>query len=249
MTRDGAPGRLWGSRRSRTLLTVFFVLHWGAVGTYLLPTERASVELFPGIGQRITYALAPRLARATWPVARPYLDMTATRQHWTLFAPWPANWENSVRVAPFFPVPGRDDLWVVDTLVVEGPRERPYPHILDHRTFRVLYNLGYENWGDVYRPYFAREMCRTLRTPDGRAPSGVALVVEWWLMEPPWWERTGERYRQWLGGYDCAEEDGGPPVERWTAYGLPAVVDPTGWDTVTVRDTTTAAGEPEGSVR
>ncbi len=213
-----------------------------------MPVERSSVELFPRWLQEIVYRVVPRVAPVTWPVARHYLDITGTRQHWTLFAPWPANWKSSVMVAPFFPEEGHSDRWRVDTLVVEGPYERPYPHVLDHRTFRILYNLGYENSGTVYRPYFAREMCRTLRTDAGVAPDGVSLMIDWWLMSAPWLGEGDEYYRQWLGGFDCQEEDQGPgPAKRrWTAYGLPATMDVSGWSVAEWPDSASVADDRPG---
>lgn len=266
MTSDGpsSPGG-GGSRRARLLLSFFFVLHWGAVAVYILPKERSSLELLPDPLEETAFWVIPRLVRAAWPVAQPYVDMTATRQHWTLFAPWPASWSSSIRVVPFFPVAGTDTLWQADTVEIQGPVERGPPYFLHHRTYRLLYNLGYDSWGTFYRPFFAREMCRSLQARDGRTPSGLSLVAEWRYLVPPW-EGEGARpeasplrspsvnhtdtgdeaafYRQWLGGFDCAAQPDTAGHRAWSTYGLPDPLPVEGWPRVGPA----SGGGPEAAV-
>lgn len=224
MTPDPEPEGPAG-RRSRALLSFFFLLHWGAVCAYLLPGTRAALEPLPEALRVPATLVFPRMVRAVWPVARPYLDLTATRQHWMMFAPDPADWTPSVEVVPHFEV--EDGGWRADTLRLRGPREAGYPHFLDHRTFRVLFNLGYEDWGAWYRPWFAREMCRSIVNPAGGTPEGVALLARWDPIRPPWEEPGRAPYVQWMGGFDCPEQ--AEPRAPWRGYGLPYPVDPSGW--------------------
>ncbi len=246
MTPEGPSGGSGGSRRQRVILSIFFVVHWGAVFTYVLPQERESLDLLPGWARAVALWTIPRAVNNAWPVAKPYLDITATRQTWTLFAPWPANWKSSIRVVPYFPVPGSDALWVADTVVLQGSVERPYPHILGHRTYRILYNMGYDDWGVGYRPHFARELCRSLRTTDGRAPDGLSLLAVWWPLTPPWEGTPGDRYDQFLGGFDCEADERANARAPWKRYGLPAALDASGWPEVAARDTTAAEARPGG---
>lgn len=207
------------SRRTRVLLSLFFLLHFGAVLAYVGPAEPDSLERLPEPLRTPLQAVAPPLVRAAWPVARPYLDLTGARQHWSLFAPDPAAWAASVEVVAYYPAGGAGDeaaggrpgtrparAWTADTVLLRGPREVPYPHLVDHRSFRVLYNLGYEGWGAFYRPIFARHLCRTLREEgSGRRPVGVALTSIWEHTRV-WWRDPADEpglYRQPLGGYDC----------------------------------------------
>jgi hypothetical protein len=182
--------------------------------------------------------VVPPVVRRLQPLAGPYLELTATRQNWRLFAPWPADWKGSLEVVPYFPVPGSDDQpgWQADTLRIRGPMEVPYPHLLHHRTYRILFNMAYVGWGEAYRPHFAREMCRTLRTRDGRAPDGVSLVAEWRYIRPPWSAESVPSYRQRMGGFDCPDQTGRRQRASWPPYGLPRTVDVSGWPVVSARD-------------
>lgn len=209
-------------RLGRVLLSLFFVLHWGAIAAYLLPVDDEALEPLPAWMRPVAAAAIPP-ARAAWPLARPYLDLTGTRQHWTLFAPEPADWVPSVRVVAHFPEVHAGTGWRADTVLVRGPREAAYPHLLHHRTYRVLFNIGYEAWGVQYRRLFAREMCRSLPDAAGHPPAGVELMATWHSMPLPWRDEAPARapYEQWLGGFDCGP-DPRPPEAPWPAYGLPA---------------------------
>jgi len=241
----GAPERARADSgvRRRRLLTVLLILHWGAVADYVLPATREALDPLPAWLEPAVAAVVPRVVRWTSPITLPYLNLTATRQTWTLFAPYPAEWTNSVRVVPYFPAADGEG-WVADTLVLRGPREAPYPHILHHRSFRVMWNLGYERWGAWYRPLFAREMCRTLRDRGGRAPQGVLLLNRWTPIQIPWAKRESSVYDQRLGGFDCATSDEAGRV-AWRAYGLPEPVDTHAWGRVNAAapDSAGAAGD------
>lgn len=218
--------------RSRRALTAFFLLHWGAVLAWVLPGTPEALEPLPDWMEPTVSAVLPPVLRWVRPVAEPYWDLTATRQTWTLFAPSPAEWVSSVRVVPFFPAAaeGGAARWVADTLLLEGPEQVPYPHLLRHRTYRVLWNLGYEAWGTSYRALFAREMCRTLRTADGRAPDGVVLLDRWTRIPVPWAGGAPDVYDQRLGGFDCAPFSGDGRA-AWAEYGLPERIDDRDWPT------------------
>lgn len=220
-----------GGARQRRLLTVFLLVHWWAVLAYVLPSTREALAPVPDPLEVVAGKVIPKAVLLTLPVTEVYWNLTATRQTWTLFAPWPAAWSNSVRVVPYFPA--GEGTWVADTVQVEGAAERPYPHLLRHRSYRILFNLGYTAWEGWYRPFFAREMCSTLRDQDGRRPEGVALQAVWTPIPVPWQEgQDTTPYPQRLGGYDCSAlriHDGSP----WREYGLPEVLDTRGWPVVT----------------
>ncbi len=231
------PGGPLPGRRTRLLLSLLLLLHWGSVCWYLAPTSRAGVEALPAWLQPGAGLLFPGVLPRAAPVAGAWLDLTATRQHWTLFAPWPANWASSIRAVPYFP--DAHGGWYADTVIVRGAPEAPYPHVLHHRTYRILFNLGYDGFGAQYRPYFARALCRSLRTAGGEGPEGVALEAVWEATVAPWEEGAPEPYRQRLGGYRCADvADLGPtdgPVGdawAWRPYRLPAPVPVEGWPRV-----------------
>jgi len=224
----GDPSRpeLVGTGRRR-LLTVFLLLHWGAVAAYVLPSTRDALEPFPDALEPLAGKVIPKAVILALPVAEPYWNLTATRQAWTLFAPWPSAWGASVRVVPYFPTEEGGG-WRADTVRVEGAAERPYPHLLRHRSYRILFNLGYQTWEVWYRPFFAREMCGTLTDREGRRPEGVTLHTLWTPIRVPWADGGEEPYLQRLGGYDCSALR---PVARapWREYGLPDVVDTRDW--------------------
>jgi len=229
MAEDRDSGR---PRIRRRVLSIFFVVHWMAVAAYVLPSTKAGVETLPAWMQPTAAIVLPRVVQATSRLALPYQDLAGVRQHWTLFAPWPAAWSSSVRVLPYFPAADGDG-WVADTLTIRGPREQSYPHILNHRTHRLLFNMGYRTWGQIYRPHFAREMCRSLRDGRGRPPGGVELFSEWFLIAIPWGEAEESRvYRQRLGGWDCDAGAGEAMGPVWSVYGLPERVDTGDWPSV-----------------
>lgn len=226
-------------RRTRVLLSLFFLLHFGAVLAYVGPAVPDSLERLPEPLRTPLAVVGPPLVRAAWPVARPYLDLTGARQHWTLFAPDPAAWAVSVEVVAYYPagemdgtgsaegVDGRDgaDGWRADTIRLRGPREVPYPHLVDHRSFRVLYNLGYEGWGAFYRPIFARYLCETLGEDGSGRPAGVSLTSIWEHTRV-WWRDPADElplYRQPLGGYDCGAPAEGAPARADSMDGSTAV--------------------------
>jgi hypothetical protein len=213
-----------------------------SVAAYVLPATREALEPLPDWLEPIGREVVPRAVRWTSPVTAPYLDVSGARQHWTLFAPRPAEWAPTIHAVPYFPA--ADSGWVTDTLTLQGPREQRRPHVLHHRTHRVLFNLGYESWGRSYRGHFAAGLCRTLVDVEGRRPDGLELIAEWHRIGLPWAPEDGlESYRQRLGGFDCAPEqlDRGVP---WRPYGLPDPVDTRGWTTVFSRPDTALA--PDG---
>lgn len=54
-------------RRERILLTLFFILHFGVVLTYLAPTEPASLDALPEAVRELVARVAPPLAGKAWP--------------------------------------------------------------------------------------------------------------------------------------------------------------------------------------
>ena len=237
-----APPR--SGRRRRLVLSLFFALHWGAVVTYVLPETRESLEPVPAALRPLATFVFPRLVQNTWWLTNPYLNLTGTRQHWGMFAPFPAEWTGTVKVVPYFRVatPDGSDAWLGDTLVVHGARDVDFPHFLHHRTYRILYNLGDDGWGNSYRPVFAREMCRTLRDQEGQAPEGISLLLAWIQIVPSWEDRNVTEQLQWMGGYPCSEESVAVARRPWGVYRLPEPVSTEGWP-VAVPDGT---GEPGG---
>lgn len=242
---DGGDGRRSSRRSLQAWLSAFFIIHWMSVAAYVLPATKEAMEPLPDWLEPLASAVIPRAVRWTSPVTAPYLDLTGVRQHWTLFAPRPAEWAPSIRVVPYFA--SADSGWVRDTLTLRGPREQGRPHVLHHRTHRVLFNLGYESWGRSYRGHFAAGLCRTLVDLQGRGPQGLELVAEWYPIGLPW--APGEvpsNYRQRLGGFDCSPEQVGAAAP-WAAYGLPEAVDTRGWTTVFSRPGTDPASDGEVS--
>lgn len=227
---EEAPSSTYPGRRARALLTLFIVLHWGAIAVWVAPATVDGIAQLPLWAQPAAKAVVSPVAHRLWPVAAPYLDLTSTRQNWTLFAPYPANWIPNVSVVAYFPAsdaqgPG----WRVDTLRLRGGDEDPYPHFLGHRAQRNLYQLGYAEQGGVwYRAAIARELCRSLVDDRGQLPEGVQLFVSWRRIRAPW--ETGPAdvpYPQRLGGYTCDREESERRRQApWKAYGLPDVVDP-----------------------
>lgn len=211
---------------------------------YVLPSTRDALSPVPDLIEPVAARVIPKAVLLTLPVTEVYWNLTGTRQAWTLFAPSPSAWANSVRVVPYFPL--GDRRWLADTVQVEGAAERAYPHLLRHRSYRILFNLGYAAWEGWYRPFFAREMCGTLRDTEGRRPEGVALFSLWTPIPVPWRPTSGEEpYLQRLGGYDCAVLDvrEAPP---WREYGLPDALDTRGWPVV-LAPVDTAAPAPHAS--
>lgn len=229
---DGAPSSRHGGRE-RVFLTLFFCLHFGAVGVYVAPGDAESLSGLPEAVREPVASVVPPLVRRAWPVAEPYLNLTATRQHWYLFSPSPAEWAASLDVVAYFPPGPEDDappaagdgdslvvgadgtLWDPDTLRVYGPREDPLPHWWSHRRFRLVFNMGYEGWGEFYRPFFARATCRRLAEARGRPPGGIELFAIWERIRIPWLEGSGgEIHRQDLGGFTCpGSEEGSPGLD------------------------------------
>ena len=187
----------------RGALSLLFLLHWGAVAAYLLPSSEEALADVPEPLATPMRALVVPAAGAVEPVSSRWLGLVAGRQHWGLFAPWPIEWSASLLAVAYYPA-GEGGAWSADTVRVRGPRETPYPHWWDHHRFRLVLNMGYESWGSVYRPHHARWLCRTLRGPDGRGPGGVRLVAEWERIQVPWLPPEAKpRYEQFLGGYTC----------------------------------------------
>lgn len=187
----------------RAALSVLFVVHWGSVAAYLMPATEAALTDLPAPLAVPVRAVAVPAAAAVEPLASPWLDLTAARQHWGLFAPWPVEWSSSLFAVAYYGEPG-GGAWSADTVWTAGPREDPYPHWWDHHRYRLIFNMGFETWGSVYRPHRARWLCRTLRSADGRAPDGVRLVAVWEWTRVPWLAPDPRSpYEQFLGGFTC----------------------------------------------
>ena len=155
--------------------------------------------------------MAVPIAYRSWPVARHWLDATATRQRWTLFAPDPADWSAEVEVVAYYLVsdPGEPVRWQADTLAMPGPASDPLPHWTEHRPFRIVFNLGFEDWGSFYRPILARHHCLE-RVVGGRRPAGIEMASHWTPLDPPWGDSMRAVERQRIGGYSCWELLGEP---------------------------------------
>jgi len=212
------------------LISLFIALHWGAVAVWVAPATLDGIAQLPPSLQPVAQAVVSPLAHHLWPAAAPYLDLTSTRQNWSLFAPYPANWIPNVEAVAYYAAPDAEGpAWQVDTLRLRGGDEEPYPHFLGHRAQRNLYQIGYaEQAGALYREVVARELCRSLADTQGRLPDGVALRATWRRIRAPW--ETGpvdEPYAQRLGGYTCDREDAARRRRApWSAYGLPDVTTP-----------------------
>jgi hypothetical protein len=203
--------RLAHPRSTRLVLTALLLLHWGSVAAFLLPVDPRSADAVPAPLRAPIRAVLVPLAYRSWPLARHWLDATATRQHWTLFAPDPADWSADVEVVTYHLLndAGEPVRWQMDTLSLPGPASDPLPHWTEHRPFRIVFNLGYEDWGAFYRPLLARRFCRE-HAVDGRLPAGVSLSAHWVPLDPPWADSTRTPVRQELGGFSCWELLGQP---------------------------------------
>ena len=214
-------GRLLGRRRSqsgsgrepsRTLLSIFFLIHFGAIGVYVLPFGPTAYDRLPepleGWAERAVVALK---YRGLLP-SLGYLNMFSLQQHWTLFGPEPIRWANSVTVRAYFPrgaptsgsADAEPDDWRVRQFRIEGPRETPGVHLGNHRPWRILSNLGYEGWGDFYRPLMAEVLCARIGDLVDERPSGLTMSATWEHVVPPWSDDGPDPlYEQHLGGFDC----------------------------------------------
>lgn len=223
----GDPGR-----RARVLLSLLFVVHWGSVAVYLAPSGSDGVESLPAWARPAVEAAAVPVARALARAADPWLDLTSTRQHWTLFAPYPANWIPNVTAVVYYPVEdAAGPAWVADTVLLRGGEEAPYPHLLGHRVQRNLYGLGYDgSSGIAYRALLARELCRSLADGRGVLPDGVTLSARWRPIPIPWeGGPPGAPYVQRMGGFGCDREEAEARRSRpWPPYGLPPAAEPGG---------------------
>jgi hypothetical protein len=214
MSEAGDPGadvRLSHRRATRVVLSFLLLLHWGSVAAFLLPVDPDSIADVPTPIRVPLEAVAVPIAYRSWPVARAWLDATSTRQHWTLFAPDPADWSAQVEVVAYYLVSdaGEPIRWQADTITLPGPASDPLPHWTEHRPFRIVFNLGFDVWGRFYRPVLARRFCRE-RVLEGRRPAGIDLASDWTPLDPPWRDSVRAVERQRLGGFSCWELLGEP---------------------------------------
>lgn len=194
-------------RRQRRLLSSFFVLHFGSVLWYVAPTPPGAA---PGTEEEPAAwggSATTGVLDAAAPVAAPWLDMTAARQHWTLFAPHPVRWTPAIEVVAWYPE--GDGIWRPDTLDVEGAPDEAL-ELRDRRAERVHFNLGYEGWGTLYRPFFADYLCRTRTDGGGALPGGLEIRVVWDAVPVPWERGAPADHIQRVGGFTCS---GPPPAD------------------------------------
>lgn len=194
-----------GKRRlpSRFLLSLFFVIHFGAVAVYVLPVAPSAYFALPeAVREDVAVGLQEARSRMLYP-ALVYLSAFSLQQHWQLFAPEPIRWAAGVKVEAWYPT--AEGVWVTDTVRPDGYRAAPLPRVGGHRQWRVHMNLGYEGWGPAYGPTYARALCERLRDDRGHRPHGLTLAVEWEPVVSPWEGREpGDTlYVQELGGFDC----------------------------------------------
>ncbi len=191
-------------RPSKVLLSVYFVIHFGAIGVYVLPFGPGAYDWLPGQASEWAERTALQVKTRGLLPSMGYLSMFSLQQHWTLFGPEPIRWANSISVAAYFPT--GDGEWSAKHYRIEGPREVEGIKLGRHREWRILSNLGYEGWGDVYRPLLAEALCHRLEAVAGRAPDGLTLSAEWVEVAIPWRDPPPvPRYQQHLGGFDCNE--------------------------------------------
>ena len=188
---------------------MFFLIHFGAIGVYVLPFGPAAYDRLPepleGWAERTVVSikyrgLLPSLG---------YLSMFSLQQHWTLFGPEPIRWANSVTVDAYFgdstdggETPLAD--WSHRRFRILGPREAEGIHLGNHRPWRILSNLGYEGWGDFYRPLMAEVLCARIAELTGATPAGLTLTAVWEHVALPWADPLEDPlYEQHLGGFDC----------------------------------------------
>jgi hypothetical protein len=194
------------SGTARAVLSVLFVLHWGAVATLVVLDTSSQRLLPPPLRPAFERVLAPA-ASVGWPVARVWLDATSSRQHWMLFAPAPSDWTTSlVAVASYGGAPP-------DTVVVPGPAEDPLPHWGRPRAYDLAFNLAYEGSGVFYRTLEARRLCRGIAR-EGASPDGVLLGVLWRPLDAPWAAAARAPIYREVGSYRCAALLAAPPSSR-----------------------------------
>jgi hypothetical protein len=200
------------ARRYRVLVSLLLLLHLGSVGAHLLPQSEDGLAGLPAFMRGPVQVVSSAYLRVAWPVAHRYLDLTATRQNWRLFAPDPVDWDVKVHAIAFWKIGPDSADFVADTVRLPAGGEVPYPHLVRRRETRVLFNLGYEGAGEAYRPFYADWLCRTLPRRDGAGPSGLKLVAYWRPVVAPWSPPPeNDRAEQSLGGFTCpAKEATGP---------------------------------------
>ena len=191
------------SPAGRAVLSLLFVVHWGAVGTLIVLDTAAQRRLPSALRPGVDGALAPA-ARLGWPIARVWLDATASRQHWMLFAPAPSDW--AVSTLAIVSYGGA----VQDTLVVPGAAEDPLPHWNRPRTYDLAFNLAYEGTGTFYRTVEARRLCRGLRRDDAPAER-LTLGIYWRPLDAPWADPPRAPFYQEVGRFDCGPLLAAPP--------------------------------------
>lgn len=185
---------------------MFFVLHFGAIGVYVMPFGPGAYDWLPERASSWAEGVALQVKTRGLLPAMGYLSMFSLQQHWTLFGPEPIRWANSVSVSAYFPT--EEGEWDEKQYRIEGPREVDGVKLGRHREWRILSNLGYEGWGDAYRPLMAVTLCRRIEALEGRAPDGLALSAQWAEVAIPWRPAPDQtEYEQHLGGFDCVEPD------------------------------------------
>ncbi|MDH3225437.1 MAG: hypothetical protein OEO23_17080 [Gemmatimonadota bacterium] len=197
---------------SRLLLSLFFLIHFGAIGVYVLPFGPTAYDRLPDPLERLAERAVVTIKYRGLLPSLGYLNMFSLQQHWTLFGPEPIRWANSVTVQAYFPAspdvgpspPERVPTWNVRQFRIVGPRETPGLHLGHHRPWRILSNLGYQGWGAFYRPLMAEVLCRRIAERTGEAPAGLTMRATWEEVALPWKEAPPDPvHGQHLGGFDC----------------------------------------------
>ncbi|RMH11900.1 MAG: hypothetical protein D6701_14350, partial [Gemmatimonadetes bacterium] len=93
--RRGAGRERTGRARrepSRLLLSLFFIIHFGAIAAYTFPVAEGAFQFFPErVREPVRQAALAAHGRVIYP-SLVYLSMFSLHQHWSLFGPEPLNW-------------------------------------------------------------------------------------------------------------------------------------------------------------
>ncbi len=173
----------------------------------LAPSRPEGFAYLPGPLQAPARVLVGPVARAGARVTGWYLRLFQLEQSWSLFGPDPVAGTSSLDVLAWRRAggPGGGAGWSVDTIRLQGARERPLPHLWDHRAFRVIDNFSNPRWVDGYLPWLATYLCRQEEERTGERPEGLEFVASWHPTRVPWQDDRPDVVRTDYGGYACGE--------------------------------------------